>query len=247
VTWRRTILMGGHGIRHVAHLRVAWALAVAAAGLCIVAGILRDANFAQDEERFLRDAAGVDLACFGSVLAIALVAMLVRPEGNRGFPAVLQTRGLRESEWLGGCLIAVWVSLAALVLLVHAVLDLLLWRFGHPGEWLALSLAAGRDFLPLALTATATLLVGVLIRGSALALTLAVALTMVSRFGPAIVLESGGGHGAGSVTGTLLRSLVPNYSVFESGRPLGPALVAWTGYVAGYFGLAVLAFSGNET
>lgn len=243
---RRTALVAMLGLRHIVHLRTVWASGLAAAGLFGVAGILHAADFARDEERFFRDAAEIDLAFFGTLQAALLVMLLVRAEGSRALPAVLRARGLRGGEWLGGILLAVSLSLAVLTLAVYGSLGLGLRHFGHAVDWPRLLGEAGRAFLPLALVAAATLLLCTLLRGTALVAALALALALAARVLPAARELAGAAPPLAQAVWIVVRGVVPDCSVFEAGRAIGPALAVWVGYVAVYFGGAILAHGRSE-
>jgi hypothetical protein len=228
------------------HLRLAWIMLIAALALVAGASVLREFNFGAEESRFVRDFAEGALALFGTVLAIALSAVLVQGGlANDGVGFVL-VRGVRRHEWLLSRWLAVCVALGWLVLPGYLLLGALLRARGHPVSVELLVRNAGLMFLRLAVIADFSLLCSVVARGFPLAVVLSLALSLAAQLAPMIEWAQRHGGNSGQWLWTLLAWLVPNFDAFEPGGELGHAVAYAGSYAIIYLGVSSLIFSQRE-
>jgi ABC-type transport system involved in multi-copper enzyme maturation permease subunit len=228
------------------HLKLVWIMLIATLALVAGASMLREFNFGAEEPRFIRDFAEGALALFGTVLAIALSAVLVQGGlATDGIGFVL-VRGVRRHEWLLSRWLAVCVSLGWLVLAGYLLLGALLGFHGHPISVELLVRNAGLMFLRLALVAEFALLCSVAARGFPLAVVLSLALSLAAQLAPMIEWAQRHGGNSGRWLWTSLAWLVPSFEAFESGNEFGHAIAYAGGYAIIYLGVSCLIFSQRE-
>jgi ABC-type transport system involved in multi-copper enzyme maturation permease subunit len=242
---RRIWLLGLQALREAVHLRLAWLLVLAA--LVFGAGVsaLADFNFGLEEARFFGDLTEGILMFFGTAQAILLAVTLVQGGLQRGAPGLLFTRGVRRSEWLVACLLAVWVTLAWLTLAAYAILALvLIWHGGAPTVTLAAACFSAT--VRLGLVACFALATSALSRSPLLATTLALALTVAAHLAPIISWAATHGRAATRPVWRLLGDVVPNFAALEPGASFAAILGQGAGYAALYTFLACQLFAHRE-